>query len=328
MEHAKRTLIIGHTGQDGRILWDQLAALGHSIIGTSRHKTRYHAVSRQPNLENATPVKIASIIKTFRPDHVYYLAAYHHSSQDEQVDESKIWQQSWHTHVHAFEDTLRAIKASCPMTRVFYASSSRIFGHSTTVSPQNEKTPWAPTCAYGTTKAAGMLVANFYRRVYGMHISCGILYNHESTIRNAKFVSQKIIEGLVAVKLSLVNSIEVGSLEARVDWGYAPDYTRAMYLMLMRDQPSDLIIATGETHSVRDLASVAARRVGLNLDNCIVENKSILRRCSQALCGDSSRLRAETGWEPSVGFEEMVNIMADSALQRGFNPNPLNLSLM
>lgn len=311
-----RTLIIGHTGQDGRILWDQLIAQGHSLVGISRSGTRYHSVTAEQNVKVTDIGEVRSFIGDFQPHQVYYLAACHHSSEDKFIDKFDVHSESWRTHVYAFEAVLESLRLLVPKAKVFYASSSRIFGTSPAC-PQNEATPWAPACIYGTTKASGMLVAGYYRRVHAMHISCGILYNHESSIRGGQFVSQRIVQGLVAVKKGKSKSLEIGSLDARVDWGYAPDYTRAMILMLERDQPSDLVVATGHSRSVREFVASAAAVLNLNWQDIVVEKTRILQRNSQELRGDASRLCAETGWEPQVSFDQMVEIMVDSALSDG-----------
>lgn len=309
-----RSLIIGHTGQDGRILWDQLVHEGHSVIGISRSEIRNHPKTMKLGTKGVEQVNLHRLIAKFRPHYVYYLAACHHSSQDKFADERDIASLSWQTHVHSFEAVLDSLKLLTPETKVFYASSSRIFG-ATEVSPQNEETPWSPTCIYGTTKAAGMLVAGYYRRVHGMHVSCGILYNHESPLRGAQFVSQRIIKGLVAIKRGKKKSLEIGNLSARVDWGYAPDYTKAMSMMVKRDHASDRIIATGKLHSVRDLVMKAAGVLNLPWQDVIVEKAGILQRSSQELRGDASLLRSETGWKPQISFDQMIKIMVESAIK-------------
>ncbi len=311
----KRTLIIGHSGQDGRILWDQLAKRGDTIVGLSSSTSRYHPLPARGGATVNT-CTIESVIHDLRPDEVYYLAACHHSSQDNLVDSAQLWQKSWATHVQGFKNVLAALKHSAPRAKVFYASSSRIFGTNPS-SPQNEDTPWAPVCIYGTTKAAGMLVANYYRRALEMHVSCGILYNHESEIRGVQFLSQRVVHGLVSIKQGKSKVLELGSLDARVDWGYAPDYTRAMSLMLERDAPGDLIVATGITHSVRDWVTMAAAILDLDWQQVVREKKEILQRQPQSLCGDASQLSIQTGWRPSIDFEEMVKIMVGAALLRG-----------
>jgi GDPmannose 4,6-dehydratase len=199
------------------------------------------------------------------------------------------------------------------LARIFYAASSRVFGE-VEASPQNEGTPFRPTCVYGITKALGMMLADYYRRNHKMFVSCGILFNHESPLRGREFVSQRIVNGLVALKTGRATSLQIGDLNARVDWGYAPDYTRAMQLILDASAPDDFVIASGETHSVREMIEIAAEFLEIDWEGRVVENAQILRRNPQDLCGDASRLRRLTGWQPSASFREMVQIMAKAAL--------------
>jgi GDPmannose 4,6-dehydratase len=304
-----RTLIYGHTGQDGRILWRQLIERGHSLIGISRSGISYHGVTNRGNSLVLDSDTVTSLLNEFKPHQVYYLAACHHSSQDRIVDDSGIWCESWQTHVYLFESLLQKLKKLVPRSKVFYASSSRIFGYSTS-SPQRESTPWAPACIYGTTKASGMLVAGFYRRTYSMHVSCGILYNHESPLRGNQFVSQKIINGLISITKGESNILEIGNVDARVDWGYAPDYTRAMRMILALKEPEDMIIATGTTHSVHDFINNVAKKLGLKTEDFVVDESSqTLQLYPQQLRGDATLLRKQTGWVPTVTFEEMIDIM-------------------
>src|SRR6185312_1059778 len=151
-----------------------------------------------------------------------------------------------------------------------------------------------PDDSYGVTKAAGMLLADHYRRVHGLFVSCGVLFNHESPLRGRQFVTQRVVRGLVAVARGEAAQLEVGSLDARVDWGYAPDYTRAMQAMLDAAVPGDFVVATGTTHSVRDLVDIAAAHLGIDASKVVVETGALLKRGAQGLCGNASKLRAVT----------------------------------
>jgi GDPmannose 4,6-dehydratase len=161
-----------------------------------------------------------------------------------------------------------------------------------------------------------MFLANYYRRFYGIYVSCGILYNHESPLRREQFVSRRVIDGLVSIACGHSKLLEVGSLDARVDWGYAPDYTRAMQLTLEADVPRDFVIASGRTHSVRELVRAAATYLGLSWEKYVFETSGILRRNPQELCGDSSLLREVTGWTPSIDFDTMIKILVDTSRAR------------
>ena len=308
-------LIIGHTGQDGRILWDQLAARDFSLIGVSRHEIRTHAMQWGDSVDIANLSSVMRLMEGFKPDQVYYLAAHHHSSQEPSVDDVDMWRDSWAVNVHGLSNFLHSSRTCCPRTRFFYASSSRVFGD-TSVSPQTEQTPFKPSCIYGVTKASAMLLARYYRGNFNTHVSCGVLYNHESPIRGAKFVSQRVADGLVALKYGLKSTLEVGSLDARVDWGYAPDYTRAMQLIIEAEKSEDFIIATGETHSVREMIAFGAEYLGIPWVNRVIETAAILKRNSQELCGDFSRLHQVTGWKPSIDFRQLTHILVDAAAGR------------
>lgn len=310
-----RALIIGHSGQDGRILWDQLVVRDFSLIGISRYKTRTHLAQWEGIVDITDLACVRDLIHAFRPDQIYYLAAHHHSSEESSGNKALAWNESWIINVHAFSHFLLVAKISCPGTRIFYASSSRVFGEAS-VSPQNESIPLKPSCIYGVTKASAMLLADYYVRTHDVFVSCGILFNHESPLRGAQFVSQRVADGLVALKYAGATSMEIGSLDARVDWGYAPDYTRAMQLILDAETAENFVIASGETHSVRDMIIVAADYLDLAWEGRVVETNRILRRRPQELCGDASRLRRTTGWTPHTSFHSMTEILIDGALAR------------
>ncbi|RCS29034.1 NAD-dependent epimerase/dehydratase family protein [Rhodanobacter denitrificans] len=310
-----RALIIGHRGQDGRILWDQLTRRGFSLVGVSRHAVEVCNADKYDPVDVADLASVRRLVERFRPQQVYYLAAHHHSSQEPGTNEADIWRDSWRVHVEGFGNVLEAVYGFCSEARVFYASSSRVFGEAAT-RPQNERTSMRPTCIYGVTKASGMLLADYYRRVRGLFVACGILFNHESPLRGPQFVTQRVVDGLVALKKGVLPSFEIGSLDARVDWGYAPDYTRAMWMILEARKPQDFVVASGRTYSVRDLVETAAQCLGIDWQGHVVETSSILQRHAQELCGDTTRLREATGWCPSVDFRGMVAILVDGALAR------------
>jgi GDPmannose 4,6-dehydratase len=311
-----RAVIVGSGGQDGRLLWEQLRERQFSLVGLTRGDVRCHQSRWDAGpVDVLDAAAVRALVDAFQPDQVYYLAAHHHSSQDDRPSEAALWRASWQTHVTGFENFLAAVQQARAPARVFYASSSRIFGEAT-ASPQNEATPFKPSCVYGATKAAAMMVASYYRRAHGVYVSSGILFNHESPLRGAQFVSQRVVDGLVALKLGRSQHLAIGDLDARVDWGYAPDYTRAMQLILAADAPEDFVVASGETHSIRELIALAAEVLGVEWEGRVIENKGILQRGSQELCGDAARLRTVTGWRPSVSFAAMIRILAEAALAR------------
>jgi GDPmannose 4,6-dehydratase len=307
----RRAVIVGHTGQDGRILWEQLAIRGFSLVGISRRELRVHESLWKDAVDIADPMAVRGLVSGFRPDQIYYLAAHHHSSQ-QQTSDAAVWEASWAVHTQGFLHFLRAVTDCHPLARIFYAASSRVFGE-VEVSPQDEGTPFRPTCVYGITKALGMELAEYHRRNHDLFVSCGILFNHESPLRGREFVSQRIVNGLFELKTGRATLLQIGDLTARVDWGYAPDYTRAMQLILDAGAPDDFVIASGETHSVREMIEIAAEFLEITWEGRVVENATILQRNPQDLCGDASRLRRATGWYPGTSFREMVQIMVNAA---------------
>ncbi|HET8940459.1 MAG TPA: GDP-mannose 4,6-dehydratase [Rudaea sp.] len=310
-----RALIVGHSGQDGSLLWEQLVARGFELIGLARNAVRAHAAAWDDRVDIRDADVVRRLVDAFRPDQVYFLAAHHHSSEQPRGDDGELWRGSWDVHVHAFSHFLAAVADCCSQARIFYAASSRVFGHAET-SPQDEITALRPACPYGVTKAAGMMLADYYVRERGLCVSCGILFNHESPLRSAQFVSRRVVEGLMALRDGRASRLEIGTLDACVDWGYAPDYTRAMQLLLDAPNPGHFVVASGIMHSVRDLIAIAADYLGVEWESRVVETARLLKRDPQQLCGDASRLRQATGWMPTVDFRQMVHILVDGALER------------
>lgn len=306
-------LIIGHTGQDGQLLRQYLSAEGHAIVGISTTKVNSWNLDDDPPQVRVGFPSIIKFIRSRKPEYIYYLAAHHQSSQDVQLNESETWQKCLEVHVSGFQQVLQAVSQSSSQTKVFYASSSRVFGRATT-RVVNEESPLVPECFYGLTKLFGMKLAEYYRNTNGIHVSTGILFNHDSPLRKQNFVSQRIVNDLVAIKRGTVSSLELGDLNARVDWGYAGDYVRAMYLILKKGQVGDYVIASGKTHSVRDLVSTAAAFLEIDWQSVVIQQSGILTRSAQQLCGDSSKLTAMTGWRAETSFEEMIHLMIESAL--------------
>ncbi len=310
----RRALIVGHTGQDGRILWDQLCEAGFALVGISSHAVRAHQIAWSDPVDVENAAAVDRLIEQLRPEHVYYLAAHHHSSQD-RIPDADLWQRSLAIHVSGFFNVLDAVRRLQASARVFYASSSRVFG-AAAENPQTEHTRYQPTCIYGATKVSGMMLAECFRRAHGLFVSCGILYNHESALRGSQFVSQRIANGLAAIHLGHETHLEIGDLEVRVDWGYAPDYTRAMQLVLAASAAEDFVVASGETHSIREMIETAAEFLGLQWQAHVVQQPALLRRVPQQLCGDPSRLRRVTGWKSSHSFRELVVELVQAAVTR------------
>jgi GDPmannose 4,6-dehydratase len=218
---------------------------------------------------------------------------------------------------------LEALRAAAPGARFYQASSSEIFGRPRE-RPQTEETPLAPLTPYGVAKAYAHFIVSSYRERYGMHVSSGILYNHESPRRPLEFVTRKIAHAAASIRLGLQDSVQLGNLDACRDWGYAGDYVRAMWLMLQQEEPGDYVIATGVLHSVRELVERAFARVGLDPAEHVRIDEALQRGKAELfdLVGDPTRARERLGWQPEVGFEQLVDMLVDAdvaALERGLS---------
>jgi GDPmannose 4,6-dehydratase len=209
---------------------------------------------------------------------------------------------------------LEAMREVCPEARFYQASSSEMFGRVREV-PQTELTPFYPRSPYGVAKAYGHFITVNYRESYRLHATSGILFNHESPRRGLEFVTRKITWHAAAIKLGLRSELRLGNLEAERDWGYAGDYVRAMWLMLQQDDPDDYVVATGVTHSVRDCVEVAFDHAGVDVDDRVVTDPTFLRPAEvEHLIGDAAKARRVLGWEPEVGFEQLIRTMVDADL--------------
>lgn len=254
------------------------------------------------------------LVRRVQPQEIYYLAAHHASSQDRENDDlHRDYQLNLMVNVTGLLSCLEAIRAYSPQSRLFYASSSLIYGNQPRQSPQDESTQVAPEEPYGLCKALAGEMCKDYRRRHGVFASVGILFNHESCLRPFHYLSMKIIRAAVEASRGFMEPLIVGNLDAAVDWGYAPDYVDAFTRILALDAADDFVIATGITHTVRDFAAVAFGHLGLDWQQYVVENSTVLTRSRSGRVGDSSKLRRLTGWHPSLTFEEMVEKIVDQA---------------
>jgi GDPmannose 4,6-dehydratase len=314
----RRAVVFGVTGQDGSYLAELLLAKGYKVIGVMRRNStlnfeRVVHLMDQMTLVTADLLDEASLIRVLQehqPHEVYNLAA--------QSFVETSWAQAILTgEVTALGVTrlLDAIQFVDPSIRFYQASSSEMFGKVAEV-PQTEGTPFHPRSPYGVAKVYGHWITVNYRESYGLHASSGILMNHESPRRGLEFVTRKISHAVARIKLGLQKDVRLGNLDAKRDWGYAADYVRAMWLMLQQDQPDDFVIATGETHSVREFCEVAFGHVGLSWEDHVVVDERFFRPAEvDLLVGDSTKAHRVLGWKPDVTFAELVTMMVDSDLQ-------------
>ncbi len=316
---ARTALITGITGQDGSYLAELLIEKGYRVVGMTRRSstaTNERIAHLRDSLELVQgdlldQASLVAALSDVRPDEVYNLAA------------QSFVPTSWNQPVLTGEFTglgvtrmLEAIRQVDPSVRFYQASSSEMFGKVREV-PQDERTPFHPRSPYGVAKAYGHFLTVNYRESYGMFAVSGILFNHESPRRGLEFVTRKVTDGVARVAHGLTDRLPLGNLDAERDWGYAGDYVRAMWLMLQRDEPRDYVVATGITHSVRDLCQVAFAHVGLDYEKH-VDTDPIYYRPAEVdhLRGDASRARAELGWEPTVDFEGLIGMMVDADMAR------------
>lgn len=299
----KRAIIVGSNGQDGSLLHDLLIKKKYTVL----------RISRGGKIDITRFSEVRSAIRRFKPTEIYYLAAFHHSSEDARQGELELFSRSFEVNTQALIHFLEGIRLESPGTRLFYASSSHVFG-STKKSPQDENTPLNPENIYGISKATGMMICRYYRKVHGLFASTGILYNHESPLRAERFVSKKITKGVAKIRSGSSRELVLGDLESQVDWGYAPDYVEAMRRILSAKKSDDFVIATGKAHRVGEFAELAFKRAGVPLKGNLKTRSNLAKKLAPKLVGNSGKLRRTTGWKPTVSFQEMVGILVDSEL--------------
>ncbi len=310
-------LITGVTGQDGSYLAEFLLQQGYEVFGMVRRTSTVN-FSRIAHIQDQLTLvsgdmldepSMIAILREHRPSEVYNLAA--------QSFVPTSWQQPVFTgEVTALGVTrlLDAIRTVDPTIRFYQASSSEMFGK-VRETPQNENTPFYPRSPYGVAKVYGHWITVNYRESYGLHATSGILFNHESPRRGLEFVPRKITHGVARIKLGLDGELRLGNLDSRRDWGYAGDYVRAMWLMLQQDEADNYVIATGETHSVGELCEIAFDYVGLDWHQYIVQDERFMRPAEvDLLVGDASKADRVLGWEPTVSFRELIEMMVDADL--------------
>jgi GDPmannose 4,6-dehydratase len=311
----KRALITGITGQDGSYLAELLLSEGYEVIGMLRRSSTVNFERIAHIQDDVTlvagdvldEVSMIEILREHRPSEVYNLAA------------QSFVPTSWSQPVLTGEVTalgvtriLDAIRLTDPEIRFYQASSSEMFGK-VRETPQTELTPFYPRSPYGVAKVYGHWITVNYRESYGLHASSGILFNHESPRRGMEFLPRKVSHGVARVKLGLERELRLGNLDGKRDWGFAGDYVRAMCMMLTQDTPDDYVVATGETHSVRDLCEVAFDRAGLKWEDHVVVDERFLRPAEvDVLVGDATKARGKLGWKTDVGFAELVSMMVDA----------------
>lgn len=313
----KTALITGITGQDGSYLAEYLLDLGYRVVGMVRRTSTIN-FDRIRHIQDRIDIvqgdlldqsSLMEIIREYQPGEVYNLAA--QSFVPTSFTQPVLTGEFTALGVTRLLEAIRHVK---PDARFYQASSSEMFGKVKEV-PQNENTPFHPRSPYGVAKVYGHWITVNYRESYDLFACSGILFNHESPRRGLEFSTHKVTHGAARIKLGLQHELRLGNLEARRDWGYAGDYVRAMWLMLQQDKPDDYVVATGETHSVRELCEVAFGYLGLNWQDYVVIDPKYYRPAEvDLLIGDASKARRVLGWEPTIGFEQLIRMMVDADL--------------
>ncbi len=336
----KKALITGITGQDGSYLAEFLLSKNYAVFGIVRRSSSFNTGRIDHLIEAYSSDRfdfyrgdvndinsLIKILKEVKPDEIYHLAAQSHV------------QVSFEVPVYTFDTVatgtlklLEAVRSLGLESKIYFAGSSEMFGSSPP--PQNENTPFRPRSPYAAAKVAAYQLCKIYREAYNMWIACGILFNHESPRRGETFVTRKITRALARIKLGLQDKLYLGNLNARRDWGYTPDYVEAMWLMLQQDEPDDYVIATGESHTVREFVETAFRYAGFDLEweGEGFKERGIDTRTGRVLVevhprhfrpletdfllGDASKARRKLGWKPKTSFEELVRIMVDADMKR------------
>jgi GDPmannose 4,6-dehydratase len=313
----KRALITGITGQDGSYLAELLLEEGYEVVGVVRRSSTV-TFERIAHIQDRVTlvagdlldeVSLIAVLRDHRPSEVYNLAA------------QSFVQTSWSQPVLTGETTalgvtrlLDAIRIVDPEIRFYQASSSEMFGKVQQV-PQRETTPFYPRSPYGVAKVYGHWITVNYRESYGLHASSGMLFNHESPRRGLEFVTRKVTHGVARIACGLDDKLSLGNLDAQRDWGYAADYVRAMWLMLQQDAPDDYVVATGETHPVRELCQLAFAAAGLDWEQHVVVDERFLRPAEvDLLVGDSTKAERTLGWHRDVDFPRLVEMMVEADL--------------
>jgi len=326
----KRALITGITGQDGSYLADLLLKKGYHVVGVKRRTSLIstdridHIFDDHEKILNFDLVygnmndsgNIHRLLQQFKPDEIYNLAAQSHVRVSFETPEE--------TANAVALGTLRileAVRNLCPEVKFYQASSSEMFGDNPNY-PFNEESRLMPASPYACSKVFAHNLVRNYRESYGLHASCGILFNHESPRRGETFVTRKITMAAAKIKMGLQDKLMLGNLQAKRDWGFAGDYVDAMWRMLQQDTPDDYVVATGETHTVEEFLNVVFEAAGLSVSKHVEINERLFRPHEvPLLLGDATKAKKELDWEPEVKFKELAEMMYDEDLRRLFNVN-------
>jgi len=315
-----RHLIIGASGQDGRYLADYLKAKGDNVLGLDKSGLFEGETSINDGLCLTSKADMDKAISLSSPDHIYYLAAYHHAAEQDVMNDGDTLQKSLDIHLLGLAHIFDGVLCHKPDARLFYAGSSHLFKAGDT-SIIDENTPMAPNCHYGITKAAGVHYCRMMRDQHGLFTSSGFLFNHESPLRGQHFLTTKLVRGAYDIQDGKIDHITLASLDAEVDWGFAGDYVKAMNAALLHKHPEDYVIASGTLHTVRDFASKVFSYLGLEWQNHVQVNEAVLKKgpIPKTLCGNANKIKSLTGWEPEHNLDDLVALLMSAEKERRYH---------
>jgi GDPmannose 4,6-dehydratase len=319
---AKKALITGLTGQDGSYLAEYLLSLGYEVHGLVRRvalEDPRGRFNRLANIVEKLTLHAASLESYPSIFHVIsrepFDECYHLAAQSFVAESFADGFSTMNTNINGTHYVLAALRELQPQCRFYFAGSSEMFGKTREV-PQNENTPFHPRSPYGISKVAGFELTRNYREAYNMFCVSGILFNHESPRRGHEFVTRKITTGVARIKHGLDKELRLGNLEARRDWGHAKDYVRAMHAMLQPDEPQDFVVASGESHTVREFCELAFREVGLDYEDYVVQDETFYRPAEvDSLIGDAAKAVRELAWKREYTFGDLVKEMVESDMK-------------
>jgi GDPmannose 4,6-dehydratase len=309
-------IVVGSAGQDGTLLSSHLRERAYAVVEVTRAGVK-QADGKIERINLSDTDQVNTLVAGVNPTEIYYLAAHHHSSDQNVGDQVKLLQQSYEVHCQGLLSFLDACIRHSPSTRLFYASSALVYGYPDRC-PQDEATPMRPVCAYGITKLFGMGLCELYRREHGLFCSAGILFNHESPLRQPRFVSKKIVMAVAAIKRGRQSNLVLGSLDAEVDWSAASDFVEAMPMTLAAEVPQDYVFSSGQRRSLRDFCEIAFSAAALDFRKYVEVKEDIIFRQPRSvpLQGNPDRLKRCTGWKPKIEFEELVSNLVRAELDQ------------
>ena len=314
----KKALITGITGQDGSYLAELLLSKGYEVHGIIREKypvdsVNLSIVQRKVSvyaIDIANYSAIRELISSMKPDEIYHLAAQSNvaASFNDEIGTLDV-------NINSTHCILSSVKETSPRSKFYFAASSEMFGRALS-GPQNEKTPFNPVSPYGISKVTGFYLTRMFREAYGIFACSGILFNHESPRRGAAFVTRRITQAVARIKSGAQKELTLGNLTIARDWGFAPDYVRAMWLMLQQDVPDDYVIGTGESHTIKEFLTIAFSRAGLDWEQFVKSDSSLFRPIDIiTMLADNTKARTVLKWAPTISFKELVERMVDADIK-------------